>query len=94
MIKDNQKTLNRLHIFMDAAIIVVSYLIAYYLRFYSFLTKMNIFSVESGTFYPLNIYAKAYIYCSIVSYYITAKLYTQRGKKMAGFFHSGPTFLV
>ena len=84
MIKDNQKTLNRLHIFMDAAIIVVSYLIAYYLRFYSFLTKMNIFSVESGTFYPLNIYAKS-LYFIVPLYliiYNQAKLYTpKRGKK-------------
>ena len=47
MIKDNQKTLNRLHILMDATIIVISFLIAYYLRFYSFLTNLAIFKVES-----------------------------------------------
>ena len=59
MIKDNQKTLNRLHILMDAIIIVISYLIAYYLRFYSFLTSLQIFNVEKGSFYSLTIYARS-----------------------------------
>lgn len=33
MIKDNQKTLNRLHIVLDAVIIVLAYLVAYQVRF-------------------------------------------------------------
>ena len=32
MIKDNQKYLNRFHIFLDACIIAVSYALAYYIR--------------------------------------------------------------
>ncbi len=91
MIKDNQKTLNRLHILMDLLIIVVSFLIAYYLRFYSFLTNLAIFKVESGTFYPLSVYAQS-LYALVPLYlfiYNSAKLYTpKRGKRRwAEFFH-------
>ncbi|NLP17063.1 MAG: undecaprenyl-phosphate glucose phosphotransferase [Clostridiales bacterium] len=84
MIKDNQKTLNRLHILLDAVIIVVSFLIAYYLRFYSFITNLKIFNVEKGTFYPLSVYAQS-LYILVPLYlfiYNKAKLYTpKRGKK-------------
>ena len=78
MIKDNQKTLNRLHILLDAVIIVVSFLIAYYLRFYSFITNLKIFNVEKGTFYPLSVYAQS-LYILVPLYlfiYNKAKLYT------------------
>lgn len=91
MIKDNQKTLNRLHILLDAIIIVVSFLIAYYLRFYSFLTYSSIFRVERGTFYPLSVYVQS-LYFIVPLYliiYNQAKLYTpKRGKKKwTEFFH-------
>ena len=32
MIKDNQKYFNRMHVVMDGVIILVSYLLAYYIR--------------------------------------------------------------
>ena len=84
MIKDNQKTLNRLHILMDALIIVLSFLIAYFLRFYSFIADMPLFSAEEGTFYPLSVYAQS-LYILVPLYlfiYNSAKLYTpKRGKK-------------
>lgn len=84
MIKDNQKTLNRLHILMDAIIIVISFLIAYYIRFYSFITNLRILNVEKGTFYPLAVYAQSLYY--LVPFYLfiynKAKLYTpKRGKR-------------
>ncbi len=84
MIKDNQKTLNRLHLLMDATIIVISFLIAYYTRFYSFITNIELFRVEEGTFYPLRVYAQSlYILVPLYLYiYSRAKLYTpKRGKK-------------
>jgi Undecaprenyl-phosphate glucose phosphotransferase len=76
---------------MDATIIVISFLIAYYLRFYSFLTNLAIFKVESGTFYPLSVYAQS-LYALVPLYlfiYNSAKLYTpKRGKRRwAEFFH-------
>ena len=84
MIKDNQKTLNRLHILMDATIIIISFLLAYYLRFYSFLTNMRIFNAEKGTFYSLSVYAQS-LYVLVPLYlfiYYRAKLYTpKRGKR-------------
>lgn len=83
MIKDNQKTLNRLHIILDAVIIVISFLIAYYLRFYSTLTHLKLFSVEKGTFYPLNVYARS-LYFLVPLYlilYNKFKLYTPKRSK-------------
>ena len=91
MIKDNQKTLNRLHILMDAAIIVISFLIAYYLRFYSPIAHMPIFNAEKGTFYSLKVYAQS-LYLLVPLYlfiYNQAKLYTpKRGKgRWTEFYH-------
>lgn len=91
MIKDNQKTLNRLHILMDALIIVISFLIAYYMRFYSFLTSLSLFSVEKKTFYPLSVYAQS-LYILVPLYlflYDRAKLYTPKRskKRWTEFYH-------
>lgn len=84
MIKDNQKTLNRLHILMDASIIVISFLIAYYLRFYSSITHLSILNVEKGTFYPLKVYAQSlyFLVPLFLFIYNWSKLYTpKRGKR-------------
>lgn len=91
MIKDNQKTLNRLHILMDMLIIIISFLIAYYLRFYSILTNLSVLKVEVGTFYPLGVYAQS-LYILIPLYllvYNQAKLYTPKRvkRKWTEFFH-------
>lgn len=37
MIKDNQKLLNRFHVLLDAALVIISFFVTYYLRFESFL---------------------------------------------------------
>ena len=34
MIRENQKYLNRLQVFLDLMVILISFLIAYYIRFY------------------------------------------------------------
>lgn len=39
MIKDNQKLLNRIHVFADALLIIAAFLLTYYIRFQSPLTK-------------------------------------------------------
>jgi Undecaprenyl-phosphate glucose phosphotransferase len=85
MIKDNQKMLNRVHVLLDACIIVFSYLLTYYLRFYSPLTKLIIFlRVEPKTFYSLAGYAQRLILLVplyLIIYYF-AHLYTpKRGKR-------------
>ena len=92
MIKDNQKTLNRLHIVLDALIIVISFLVAYYIRFYSVLTKLSVFSLEKVYFYSLNIYIRRGLYIIVPLYliiYNQAKLYTPKRvkKKWAEFTH-------
>ncbi len=83
MIKDNQRMLNRIQVVMDACIIVVAYIITYYLRFFSPLTKIPFFSAEKGTFYPLSKYASFLViivplYLIIYSY---MKLYTPKRNK-------------
>jgi Undecaprenyl-phosphate glucose phosphotransferase len=63
MIKDNQKMLNRVHILMDACIIVISYLLTYYLRFDSpFATHWEFLRVTPGTYLPLGDYAKRLVF--------------------------------
>jgi Undecaprenyl-phosphate glucose phosphotransferase len=71
---------------MDACIIVIAYLLTYYLRFYSPLTKLFRFlRLERGTFfYDIDVYAKRLIF--IVPLYLFiyyfAHLYTpKRGKR-------------
>ena len=55
MIKDNQKYFNRLHAILDAAIIIVSYIAAYYIKF-----KADWFVTIGGTL-PFRTYASALI---------------------------------
>lgn len=58
MIKDNQNTLNKLHIVIDAALIVAAYFLAYPVRFY-LMSKLPLFALEEGTkFLPLTDYAQ------------------------------------
>ena len=84
MIKDNQKMLNWLHVFMDACIVAISYVLSYYLRFYSPLTNVDFLRVEYGTFYPLRVYASWLIFIIpmyLLIYYFN-RLYTpKRGKR-------------
>ncbi len=89
MIKDNQKTLNRIHILIDAIIIVIAYLFAYYLRFESSLTGLHSLSVEKVGYYSLYRYAQN-LYILVPLYlilYTVAKVYQPyRGKwKWIGF---------
>lgn len=82
MIKDNQKMLNRVHVLMDACIVAISYLIAYYLRFYSPLTHLKLFRAEVGRL-PLPVYAK-YLIIIVPLYifiYSFSKLYTPKRSK-------------
>ena len=53
MIKDNQKLLNRLHVVIDALVIIFSYTAAWYLRF-----KSGIFELDPW-FLSLQEYMKA-----------------------------------
>ncbi len=83
MIKDNQRMLNRVQVLLDTFIIIIAYLITYYLRFFSPLTRIPFFSAEVGTFYPLAEYARYLLlivplYLIIYSY---MKLYTPRRNK-------------
>ncbi len=61
MIKDNQKTFNRIHIIIDGCLLALSYVVSYYLRFYSPLRGF-IKSDPFARFYSLPEYSKILIF--------------------------------
>ncbi len=61
MIKDNQKMFNRIHVLMDACIIVITYLLTYYFRF-NFLIQFKFFELgKKESYYPIEVYANSLI---------------------------------
>lgn len=60
MIKDNQKTLNRLHIVIDAVLIIAAFMISYPLRF-SLLPKLHMVRLDGG-YLPFWDYAQLLLY--------------------------------
>lgn len=84
MIKDNQKMFNRVHVLMDACIIVISYLLTYYIRFYSiFSKKVPFLRVEPNTFLSLSSYARDLIFLVplYLFVYYFCQLYTPKRSK-------------
>lgn len=62
MIKENQKTFNRIHVIADGILIILAYILTYILRF-GFLTKFRFFALEPNErYYDLYDYAKYLIY--------------------------------
>ncbi len=62
MIKDNQKLLNRLHVVIDAILIVAAFVLAYYLRFHV-LCRFSVFALEANErYYSLAKYAENLYY--------------------------------
>lgn len=83
MIKDNQKVFNRAHIIIDGLLVILSYISAYYLRFYV-LSHWRIFKLgPTEKFYPIQVYAK-YLILLVPAYivlYSVCNLYKpQRGR--------------
>lgn len=74
MIKDNQKILNRIHVVIDAGIIGLSYIIAWYLRF-----RSGIFELDPW-YLTLNQYCRLLIYVvpSYLVLYGIFQLYTPK----------------
>jgi Undecaprenyl-phosphate glucose phosphotransferase len=85
MIKDNQKMFNRIHILMDACIIVIAYLLTYYLRFESPLANLSFFKLgENEKYYTIIVYADRlkFLVPSYLFIYYFSHLYTpKRGKR-------------
>lgn len=81
MIKDNQKMFNRLHVVLDACIIVAAYLLTYYLRFNSPLTRLSLFRLgPDEKYYSLSVYAnmlKLIVPLYLFVYYFS-QLYTPK----------------
>ena len=79
MIKEKQRLLNVLHIIVDAIIVMVSFVLAYKLRFNDFrhfaspLIKYHIIGEPIGYYYPFDYYWNMMIFltpCYIIIYYI------------------------
>ncbi|MCD7982144.1 MAG: undecaprenyl-phosphate glucose phosphotransferase [Clostridiales bacterium] len=74
MIKDNQQILNRIHVLLDAAVIILSYFIAWYIRF-----RTGLLGLSEGHL-PMDIYIRALFFIVplyLILYYI-CKLYTPK----------------
>ena len=74
MIKDNQKYFNRLHLLIDALVIVGSYMLSWYLKFEGPFSDKNIGAHSMG-FYFAALYFVVPVY--IIFYYINFHLITQ-----------------
>ncbi|BCN29790.1 undecaprenyl-phosphate glucose phosphotransferase [Anaeromicropila herbilytica] len=73
MIKNNQQTFNRIHVLLDAFIIILSYYISYKLRFEFLPAHFDFFLLETAYHYPVDIYARQLFYIIpgyIVIYYL------------------------
>lgn len=68
MIKDNEKTLNRIHVAADACLIIISYILSYFLRFYTPLRYLIHFDPGAG-FYNLATYLRT-LYLLLPGYLI------------------------
>lgn len=74
LIKSNQRILNRIQVLIDAAVIVVSYMFAWYLRFQS-----GLFVQDAGVL-PLQTYLKALVFVvpGYLILYYSCQIYTPR----------------
>lgn len=79
MIKDNQKIFNRLNVIMDAVITAVSYILAYFVRFYLFSPEragvgiLSLTDYFSVLLYLVPGYSLLYYYCNVYGPKRTAK---------------------
>ena len=55
MIKSHQKTLNRIHVALDLITVVISYILAYQLRFH-WLGFIEYFKEAAGSYLPFSVY--------------------------------------
>ena len=62
MIKDNQRQLNRIHVFLDIIILILSFAIAYFIRFKSPLIQITPFNLSGVGYYKFNKYLKLLLY--------------------------------
>ena len=70
MIKDNQKKLNRIHIILDAVILILSFALAYFIRFKSPIIQITPFNLSGVGYYSFDKYLNLLLY--IVPAYLVA----------------------
>ena len=68
MIKSHQKTLNRIHVALDLVTVVISYVLAYQLRFY-WLGFIEYFNVAEGGHLPFSVYV-SYLWIILPGYLV------------------------
>lgn len=85
MIKDNQRMLNRAHVLIDAIIIVLTYLFAYYLRFFSPLTKIPFLKPAKGlSFREYSFWLIVLVPLYLIVYYYMKLYNPSRNKRKLG----------
>lgn len=62
MIKDNQKKLNRIHVFLDIIILILSFGLAYFIRFRSPIIQITPFNLSGVGYYSFDKYLNLLLY--------------------------------
>lgn len=78
MIKDNQERLNRLHVVIDALVIVLSYILAWYIKFYSGLLD------TTGSALPARTYMTALVFILPGYLFLFYFFHLYRPKRLSG----------
>ena len=80
MIKDNQKKLNRIHVFLDILILFASFALAYFIRFKSPIIQITPFNLSGVGYYSFDKYLSLLLFivpAYLVICYVT-NLYTPK----------------
>lgn len=92
MIKDNQKKLNRINVFLDLFILVISFAVAYYIRFKSPLIKITPFSLSGVGYYSFDKYLNLLLY--ILPAYIVICFLTNMYSPKRSMSHKRQIFII
>ncbi len=97
MIKDNQKLFNRLHVVLDAVIVIISYLLSWYLKFATGLSTMDVHAgaLDMQTYFRVLYYLVpmyAILYYMFGTY--APKRATGLGKEIFGIFKANTVGIV
>lgn len=95
MIKDNQKIFNRIHLLLDAVIVAISYILAWYLKFNTFLMDENAGALPVSTYFSaLYFLIPGYIFLYYFFNIYAPKRATRRKYEIIGIFQSNSAGLM
>ncbi len=95
MIKDNQKIFNRIHLLLDAVIVAISYILAWYLKFNTFLMDENAGALPTSTYFSaLYFLIPGYIFLYYFFNIYAPKRATRRKYEIIGIIQSNSAGLM